>query len=97
MNGKLLNVFMSEIGVRQGDNLSALLFSIYLYDLESFLSSNYGGVTYFSELEGNDDDMYEYIEMYIILYADDTLLLAESLKVLQLSLDAMQSYCNIWI
>ena len=46
MNGKLSNVFKSEIGVRQGDNLSPLLFSIYLSDLENFLSSKYGGLAY---------------------------------------------------
>ena len=78
MNGKLSNVFKSEIGVRQGDNLLPLLFSIYLSDLESFLSSKYGGLTYISELTENDDDLYEYIKMYIILYADDTVILAES-------------------
>ena len=50
MNGKLSNVFKSEIGVRQGDNLSPLLFSIYLSYLESFLSSKYGGSAYISEL-----------------------------------------------
>ena len=33
--------------------------------------------------------------MYIILYADDTVILAESPTKLQMSLDAMQSYCNI--
>ena len=78
MNCKLSNVFKSEIGVRQGDNLLPLLFSIYLSDLESFLSSKYGGLTYISELTENDDDLYEYIKMYIILYADDTVILAES-------------------
>ena len=93
MNGKLSNVFKSEIGVRQGDNLSPLLFSIYLSDLESFLSSKYGGLAFISELTENDDDLYEYIKMYIILY---TVILAESPTELQMSLDAMQSYCNIW-
>ena len=34
--------------------------------------------------------------MYIILYADDTVIFAESPTELQMSLDAMQSYCNIW-
>ena len=71
-------VFKSEIGVRQGDNLSPLLFSIYLSDLESFLSSKYGGLAYISEVKENDDDLYEYIKMYIILYTDDTVILAES-------------------
>ena len=91
MNGKLSNVFKSEIGGRQGDNLSPLLFSIYLSDLESFLSSKYGGLAYISELTENDDDLYEYIKLYIILYADDTVILAESPTELQMSLDAMQS------
>ena len=38
INGKLSNVFKSVTGVRQGYNLSPLLFSIYLSNLESFLS-----------------------------------------------------------
>ena len=32
--------------------------------------------------------------MYIILYADDTVILAESPTELQMSLDVMQSYCK---
>ena len=44
MNGKLSNVFKSEIGVRQGDNLSLLLFLFYLSDLESSRRSKYSGL-----------------------------------------------------
>ena len=76
--------------------ISFYLFSIYLSDLESFLSSKNGGLAYISVLTENDDDLYEYIKMYIISYADDTVILAESPTELQMSLDAMQSYCNIW-
>ena len=36
MNNKLSNVFKSEIGVRQGDNLSPLLFSILFIRSEKF-------------------------------------------------------------
>ena len=99
MNGKLSNVLKSVIGVRQGDYLSHLLLSIDLWDLEtweSFLSAKYGGLTYISELTEKDDDLCEYIKMYIISHADDTVILAESTTELQMSLDAMQSYCNIW-
>ena len=96
MNGKLSNLFKSEIGVRTDDILSLLLFSIYSSYLESVLSSKYGGLAYISELTENDNDLYEYNKMYIILYADDTVILAESPTELQMSLDAMQSYCNIW-
>ena len=88
-----LTLFKSEIGVRQGNNLSPLLFSIYLS--ESFLISKYGGLVNIFELTVNNDDLYEYIKMYIVFYADDTVILAESPTELLKSLDAMKSYCNI--
>ena len=40
MNGKLSDSFTCRTGVRQGDNLSPLLFALYLHDLEHSLQDN---------------------------------------------------------
>lgn len=37
-----------------------------------------------------------YLRIYLLLYADDTVLLAESATDLQLALYAMYDYCNLW-
>ena len=43
-NGVMSTTFPCQVGVRQGENLSPLLFSIYLADLKSFLSTKYEGL-----------------------------------------------------
>lgn len=37
-----------------------------------------------------------YVKLFAILYADDTVLMAESAKNLQLLLDKFHSYCDVW-
>jgi hypothetical protein len=93
------NYFPCQVGVRQGENLSPLLFAIYLNDLSALLAEKTKGLQYMSdEIRDvlSDDDIEVYLKMYVLLYADDTILLAESATDLQVMLDTMEEYCNTW-
>ena len=85
------------MGVRQRENLSLLLFSLFLNDLHSFLKSSQGNLQMVHNLA---DDVEENIEMflklYLLLYANDAVLLAESPGDLQRSICAMKEYCDLW-
>ena len=91
-------VFACNMGVRQGENLSPLLFALFLNDFEISLSRKYNGLTYINELSRilGTEDIDFFLNMYILLYADDTLVLAESPEEMQLALDEVGSYCNKW-
>jgi hypothetical protein len=85
------------MGVRQGENLSPLLFALFLNDFEISLSDKYNGLTTLKDLSttlGTDIELF--INMYVLLYADDTLVLAESPTELQLALDEVGNYCEKW-
>ena len=99
LNGCLSEYFPCQIGVRQGENLSPLLFSIYLADLETFVSENYDGLTNVTTLASDflgDESLNVYLKLFVLLYADDTVLMAESPASLQSALDAMAGYCKKW-
>ena len=44
----------------------------------------------------SDGEIIVFIQMYVLLYADDTIILAESPNELQKALDALFDYCKIW-
>ena len=46
--------------------------------------------------EDLEEDLYTYMKLVILLYADDTVLFAENLTDLQLQLDAFMEYCDFW-
>ena len=91
--------FPSNIGVRQGENLSPLLFSVFLNDLTEFMSHAYNGlndVCNISHLLFDNDDIEVYFKLYLLLYADDTVIFAETAAELQSALNAMYLYCETW-
>ena len=99
LNNKLSNSFNCNIGVRQGDNLSPLLFSLFINDFQGYLSDKYNGLSSLNDLftEVNQDDEFEaFLKLYILLYADDTIIMAESPIDLQEALNAVANYCELW-
>ena len=99
LNRKTSKFFNCNVGVRQGENLSPLLFAIYLNDFEYHISRKYSGLKSLSEdiNEGlSDEDLEVFLRLYALLYADDTIVMAESEAELQLALNAVKDYCDLW-
>ena len=66
-NGEISDYFNCNNGLRQGENLSPFLFSLYLNDLEQFLNSN--GVKRISCISDDlENDFNVYIKLTILYY-----------------------------
>ena len=91
-------IFACNMGVRQGENLSPLLFAFFLNDFKDALSEKYSGLTLIRDLSSllSTHDIDFFINMFVLLYADDTLILAESPDELQHALDEVDIYCQKW-
>jgi hypothetical protein len=92
-DGKLSEFFKCTAGVRQGENLSPILFAIYLNDFQAFISEHSAGL---KDFESALEEFSTFARLCVLLYADDTVILAESADELQDALDALSAYCKRW-
>ena len=75
----------SYLGVKQGDPSSTLLFMMFVNDIIANINTNLNGIFTVGELK-----------LFLILYADDQVLLATSPASLQTMLNDVEIYCNVW-
>ena len=90
--------FQSNVGVRQGENSSPLLFALFLDDLVPFLSTRYQGPSELCSITNDllsNDTIDVYLRLFILLYADDTVVLAENKEQLQVAIDAMKDFSKL--
>ena len=83
--GQFSDLMDISIGLKQGENLSPIMFSLFLEDLEIYLQGNVD-----SGLSLND------LTLILLLFADDMVLLGSSPEDLQISFNKLYEYCNLW-
>ena len=81
---KITDSFETNIGVRQGDNLSPDLFKIFINDLPNTFNEDCSPVEI-----GN-------IKLNCLLYADDVVLLSDTKSGLDNCLSRLEDFCNMW-
>ena len=95
INGMPSEFLNCNIGVRQRENLSPFLFSLYINYLEEFLlNKNVVGKHCISNAIENE--LHVYFKLLVLFYADDCVIMTESAEELQNALNEFKMYCFEW-
>ena len=87
--------FPCQVGVRQGENLSPFLFAVFINDLEKFFEEN--NISCLEKINQYSlDQLGLYLKLFLLLYADDTILISESAVDMQNMLNVFEEYCDRW-
>jgi len=87
-DGALSEAFSNDIGVKQGEPLSSLLFIFFINDITEDLRISNDRINDCISLNG--------FLVYLLLFADDTVLFAKTHEALQFLLDKLLIYCSKW-
>jgi hypothetical protein len=77
--------YQNHIGVKQGDPSSSLIFLFFVNDIVINLQSDAEGIFSVEELQ-----------IFILLFADDSVLFAQTPDALQILLNKLEVYCTDW-
>ena len=93
-SGKQSNSFNSYCGVKQDETLSPVLFSLFLNDLEDFLTNSNCSEEIHLNIQGND--LEANLKILTLLYADDTVIFATHLATFQENINAFFENSEHW-
>jgi hypothetical protein len=91
--------FSCKVGVCQGENFSPFLFAVYLNDVSSFFEENGAdGLKHLHHYNTCDfaRNLGFRLKRFVLRYADDTIILADSAAGLQEGLNILEKYCDQW-
>ena len=89
INNQDSDLLISNRGLKQGDNVSPILFSMYLDDLEDYFDADgIDGVT----IDYDSDDISVFLKIFVLLYADDTIIISDNAENFQKCLDSFFEY-----